>query len=406
VYVNQFFDELAREVRRIAALPHRVKENEIGFFDKRGIESGDKFDDRLAKALQSSRVLVCLYSRAYFRSDYCGKEFSFFQARIEQYMAASATKNERPRVILPVLWDREERVAKWLPSSIHEIQYKHADYGDIYAKEGLLNLMRQQRYKADYAEFIDQFAGKLVAVTEEWKLPQLDPSPKMKTVTSAWSVKTAAPNSEACEPTHHGTDVAHFVFVAGRKSDLVKIKQKVDCYGSEGGRDWLPFYPHEPKTVGWISQTLALAADVEYVPLPISESLLQNLRHAEATNTIVIVVVDPWSIHLETYRKKLDAYDQENFNVNSAILVLWNQADSETKDNDEKLRCLVEQSFFRTSISNTNFRNSIGSIEEFRLAITSAIFDVRNRINRKAKLFRTVGATPLPRISGPGGDVI
>src|SRR5262245_2330733 len=81
-YVRRFFEMLAIEVGKSAAAPSHLSVRDIGFFDE-SIETGDVWDRTLSRALFSSRVLVCLYSRSYFASEWCGKEFQAFLSRFD-----------------------------------------------------------------------------------------------------------------------------------------------------------------------------------------------------------------------------------------------------------------------------------------------------------------------------------
>src|SRR5205809_4693945 len=98
--VAKFYADLALEIGSLAAL-HGKSSKEIGFLDQNGIDLGRDWSETVRAALQTSRVLVCLYSHAYFKSLYCGKEFEVFL--------------ERHAPIMPVLWGPAENLPKPLP---------------------------------------------------------------------------------------------------------------------------------------------------------------------------------------------------------------------------------------------------------------------------------------------------
>ena len=62
--MREFFTDLGEEVRKLRGLD---KHENPAFFDQESIETGDNWDAALLAALQQSRVLVPLYSPAYFR---------------------------------------------------------------------------------------------------------------------------------------------------------------------------------------------------------------------------------------------------------------------------------------------------------------------------------------------------
>src|SRR5579871_2715000 len=127
-YVKKFFQMLAVEVGKAAALRANIGINEIGFFDESGIETGAAWERSLCRALHSSRVLVCLLSRSYFESTWCGKEFQAFAARLQSY-AADRDGDAEPPLILPVLWDRPEELPSNLPAAVMRIQFDHDALG-------------------------------------------------------------------------------------------------------------------------------------------------------------------------------------------------------------------------------------------------------------------------------------
>src|SRR5688572_3755640 len=96
-YIKQFHDDLASEVR---SLTGTASAQEMGFFDSESIETGVDWQQQIRDALQSSRVLVTLFSPTYFMSQYCGKEWWVFRQRQDAYL--NANPGIRPPVILPV----------------------------------------------------------------------------------------------------------------------------------------------------------------------------------------------------------------------------------------------------------------------------------------------------------------
>ena len=77
-----------------------MEEEKIGFRDKKEIYPGADWRNALSKSLQTSKVLLCLYSQSYFASDYCGKEFAVFQQRVKAYAGTLAPKADEPRLII------------------------------------------------------------------------------------------------------------------------------------------------------------------------------------------------------------------------------------------------------------------------------------------------------------------
>ncbi|HWR80179.1 MAG TPA: toll/interleukin-1 receptor domain-containing protein, partial [Pseudomonas sp.] len=97
--MREFFTDLSEEVRKLRGLD---KYDNIAFFDQENIETGDNWDAALLNALQQSKVLVPLYSPAYFKSEYCGKEWQSFHLRRQAH--AQQHGGAEPAVIRPVIW--------------------------------------------------------------------------------------------------------------------------------------------------------------------------------------------------------------------------------------------------------------------------------------------------------------
>ena len=80
----QFRHDLLRDVAREAHLPTIVPPERVGFYDRENIHNGDRWTDALADALQTSRVIVCMFSANYFLSANCGREFQVFRDRVRE----------------------------------------------------------------------------------------------------------------------------------------------------------------------------------------------------------------------------------------------------------------------------------------------------------------------------------
>jgi len=80
----------------------------VGFLDQHDIELGEEWEKTITKALQESKMMVCIYSPGYFKSSYCGKEWEVFQRRRDEYIKQRKAAGEKdpslPPVIKPVFW--------------------------------------------------------------------------------------------------------------------------------------------------------------------------------------------------------------------------------------------------------------------------------------------------------------
>ncbi|MFZ5511855.1 MAG: TIR domain-containing protein [Pseudomonadota bacterium] len=113
--MRELFTDLAEKVRTLRGLD---RHEELVFFDQESIETGDNWDARLLQALQEAKVLVPLYSPAYFKSEYCAREWAAFHLRRLAY--AKSTGMEPP-VIKPLVWIPIRQAGKLaLPEGVSE----------------------------------------------------------------------------------------------------------------------------------------------------------------------------------------------------------------------------------------------------------------------------------------------
>jgi GTPase SAR1 family protein len=181
-FFNRFRQELAEAVRVKVGGPLEA----VAFIDRDDIAVGQDWSEALSEALLTSRVLVPVYSRSYFASDYCGKEWAVFQQR--QQLAAAATGGARPPpVILPVLWVGREDLPAPLPRVARDLQFHDAAaFSEEYAEVGLRYLMRPNRYRNAGREMIAALADRIVEVASQHHLPPLASKPVFEYVPSAF----------------------------------------------------------------------------------------------------------------------------------------------------------------------------------------------------------------------------
>src|SRR5262245_48908922 len=105
-WFKEFYEDLTRDVATEANVPVDTPYSDIRFFDREGIQTGDRWDSTLAEALQTSRVFLPVYSTGYFKSEYCGKEFRVFHDRIREYERTNQLQQGDAPLIIPVLWGK------------------------------------------------------------------------------------------------------------------------------------------------------------------------------------------------------------------------------------------------------------------------------------------------------------
>jgi FxsC-like protein len=173
------------------------------------------------------------------------------------------------------------------------------------------------------------------------------------------------PGVTTVQPEPVGPAAAKFVFVAGRNIELAPIRTRIDFYGDRD-RDWRPYRPEFDRAVGIIAQDAASAEGLHYEHTPLSEDIISRFREAEKTNTIVVIIVDPWTIHVESYKKFMLDYDKYNF-LNCALLIVWNEDDDETKTSLDKLQQTTRKVLARSLLGNSgHIRARVVSAEQLQ----------------------------------------
>src|SRR5258707_12971187 len=120
--LERFFDDLQAEVQMLTG------RSAFGFMDSKSIRLADRFESTIADALGRSAVLLARYSPAYFRSDYCGKEWTVFLSR--------RPTASRPAGIFPVLWS-PWRMLRDVPEIAALMQHSDPRFPDVYEEQGL-----------------------------------------------------------------------------------------------------------------------------------------------------------------------------------------------------------------------------------------------------------------------------
>src|SRR6185369_7793397 len=135
--VDTFFEDLCSEVGQ----RHRLggESADVCFRDQKRLQMGEKWEAPLVEAVQTSAVLVCLTTPAFFFKPFCGKEHYVF----DQRRRAVATNGDVPGVIIPVVWT----VADEFKAIYGDVQAKNAEFPKDYWTRGLLTLKKLSRAK-------------------------------------------------------------------------------------------------------------------------------------------------------------------------------------------------------------------------------------------------------------------
>ena len=396
-FLDKFYEDLVDSICSRTGL----SEKEIGFQDVIDIEPGEQWPESLAKALVTSRVFVYIHSPTYFNRPMCGKEWQVFYTRIEKYMKGNPNYQTWPPLMIPVLWTPTQQ----LPACASKIQYSHEDFGDLYADEGLRYMMKVSKFDDDYQMFIEALARKVVQISEENALPELGDLPKVEEVANPFEqqvVPQTTNNKHSSRPRS-----AQFIYVAGARNELEGVRNDVNAYGKEGGRDWKPYFPETEDEIAIISQRIATKERFFYELLPLEDNLVDMIQDSRDNNTIVILIVDPWTLELSHYSSIMKEYDSSDL-FNCSLLIVFNRADNETRAKLPQLQLTIKATFV-TKITHEgleSFQSDVGRREELELELAKALHYVRSRIIKISENIRQkpgTGPQTMPQLDPSGG---
>jgi FxsC-like protein len=290
-WVGQLFRDLSRHMREMLGLPLGATP---GFMD-RELRPGNEWPSALASALATCKVFVPLYSRRYFASVHCGKEWSAFTRRVARYPGAG---DEPARSIVPALW---VSVRGPFPPAV--ARYEAARFGDTYTDLGFYGIMKLTRYRDDYEAAVYRLARQIV---ESGRGAPLPPGP----VEPYDQLENAFGASPAGD---------------GQRRVLVAIAAPGAAQGSRSQsgksvREWNP-YPQESKRPLAVDAA-DLATSLGYLPEvgSIAEHA-RELSQAEPTRAMVLIV-DPRAAAVPQTRDILRQVDAARPWV--SVLVIWN----------------------------------------------------------------------------------
>jgi FxsC-like protein len=392
-WFSRFRDDLIRDVGREANLPSSVADDDVGFYDRQAIDVGARWNDVLADALQTSRVLVALYSPNYFNSPNCGKEFQIFRERVAA--GQKAEKGQPPAYIVPVLWDPPGKLLT-LPESVSALQFDHASLGADYAEMGLMSLLRLKQYESAYQQFLIAITGRIAKAAKAKRLPRSETRPYEKIESAFHASATQLPAADV--PAVKGVKAAWLVYVAGAEADYQNVHPKPQGYGSTGG-EWQPYFPGE-SLIGAIASNVASGKNLSPQPLTVTDKLVSHLQDAEDNNTMAVIIVDPWSIAIKSFETAMRDLDRARL-TNCGVIVVWNEKDAETQKRATWLDGMLKKTFSRIWVSkDVYFQHSVPTEEKLREALDAAIEEVRRRISDRGRLLRgeAVGGDDFPKL--------
>jgi FxsC-like protein len=381
VWASILFRDLCNEIRSLTGSPPGAT---VGFMDQE-LWRGHDWPIGLARALANCRVFVPLYSRRYFQSEHCGKEWSAFLERIRSHPARGANRAE---TIIPALWVPVER--EWLPAVAQSIKFPHSGLGEQYAQLGFYGIMKLSRYQTEYKKAVCELAKQIVQISER---SPIESAPKLDydALPSAFGPKVGD---------MPGDQRVRITIAAPRRGRLPTGRGEYH-YGATT-RDWDPYRPRSsrplPDHVADLVRSLGFRSDVGVL----DDRAEDLLRDGPAVGPEVLIV-DAWTTQLTTCRdllSRIDAMDKPWVQV----LIPWNRQDKETADAEAELRSGLDSALGR-KIAEGRATSSLAvrgvpTLEDLGHELPTVIMTAVRQYLRHAQAFPPDGdAVERPRLS-------
>jgi FxsC-like protein len=399
--LDKFYADLCREITFVK----KMERDRVGFFDQRDIQLSDQWKERLREALRTCRVFVSICTPNYFASEYCGKEFQICLDR-------QASSGNTSTAMVSVIWGDPKGSVH---PAIKKFQYTHASLPDVYAKEGLRQMVRLGVHRDRYRKFVASLARAIVDLGKNYPLPEpaaLDPIERVRNAFRK-AVKKAA-----FAPTVVRRS-ANFSYVVGGSHEISGVPKRLlgalaERYGP-AGRDWKPFYPDYDDTVADLAMNATKRQKLDYKELPLDKNLLKRIAAAEAKRQIVVLLVDP--LTMTTHRRLMQTYDRRNFD-NCAVLVTWNSLLRTRPEKKDFAKGLADTFKFRAKQyqKSVYYVDSISTDKDLRSTLAQTLTKLQanliqnsNRqqgikqpkLTRKARL-QGIELRRQPIVTGPG----
>jgi FxsC-like protein len=385
-YLKQFFADVCDVVRDRRGLP---KTAEVAFFDQSEIELGEDWDGAIVEALQTSNVVVPLFSPGYFKSEYCGKELALFRDRLAALPGAAL-----PPLIKPIVWVPFGEV----PPALQAGQYTFGDPGAIHNTKGFKYLLKQrQEYATEYNDLVEKLAVEILSAADTHPLPRLSSVPTLRSTVSLFKAAPGvAPVVGTVPPS--GPKHVRFVYVAADPQRFGNARPQepyLDC----GGGDWKPFYPANTTRVHRFVQNVVSADDLDFTSeeLEFTPNLVSEVAEAWERREIVVLIVDGWSVSWDAdFRAILSQLDQR-LDYHWCVLVPWNEQDGESMTLRARIADSLSQTFDRHANLARNpmfYRDGIKSSEELKTALREVLMRLKDEIRKRAPVHMPVPAGP------------
>ncbi len=377
------FEKFAKDFRHeLGLVCVNEPAEELLFHRAHSIQFGENWEAKVEDALCSTKTFIAMISPRYLRSSEITTELKRFEWRLTNYGQVDSAA-----LLLPLLWIPTPDK----PSQIDGLQAANVLLGKTYAARGMRYLVQMggAAYRRALGALVEHMRNLIAG-------PSLPPSASLP-------ISKLSIQSTELGPKH-----VEFIVVAARRDEIdsMKIRSALDAYGRDPC-DWCPYVPDVNARIGLLVQPIASAEGLTSNPIAGDHDLTKRLQEARAKNTMIILIVDIWSLKLSSYINFVAALDRERFH-NAGVLVLWNTYDGDNVVNETDLALQLRAAFFNLTTAKDPkvFHERLSTVFELRNRLRATLHELRRRIIAYGEVMRRPpGSPPIPQphISGPGG---
>jgi FxsC-like protein len=324
-WVHKLYNDLCDEILQMTD----AQPGEAGFMD-RDNKLGAEWSPELMTALKTCRVFVPLYSRRYFESNNCGKEWFAFARREVMHRAQDGAAIS---AIVPALWTRLDR--DMIPEVGQSFQYEHADLGGRYCAEGFYGIMKLRNYRGDYQRAVHRLAERIIEIGDQSVAHADDDVQDMERKDFELLQSAFGPASA-----RRTTDGQLQITVLAHDISTLPPGRASDYYG-ETPHTWSPYRPNYSRPLADYALELAKKC-LDYEPIFEVYGSDEPLGCNGGRVPPSLHLIDAWVSLSESYAERLRLLDQISEPWVS-VLIPWNNQDAGMSAIEKELRGQLRQ---------------------------------------------------------------
>lgn len=371
---------------------------EAGFMDVEN-KLGVEWSPELMDAIKNCRVFVPLYSRRFFESDNCGREWFAFARREVIHRARGG---DRVDAIVPALWTRLDR--ERIPAVAKTLQYAHPDMGERYCADGFYGLIKLRNYRDEYQMAVHRLAERIIDLGDK-SVAHADHDVQVMERKDFESLQSAFGPASA----RRTTDGKLQISVLAHDTFTLPPGRTREYYGATP-RSWSPYQPSYPQPVAEYALDLAKKClDCD----PAIEAFQVKSSNGDQTIQPGVCLVDAWVVVSDAHHERLRQLNELAAPWLSVVLP-WNSDDEGFRAQGELLRAKLEERLGR-KLSSVPRRcrmaaDGIPTIQDLGLVLPEMAMIMLKRYHKDAPIPAAASPVlPRPRLrqadsSEPGGS--